>query len=366
MAWRPVALLIAAALVAPASASAVTNQVTPAGTFTGGVLDWTMHTSTVPAGSQPDTITAITMLLPQEAIFDGASLPTCAQGQIDGAQSVPQTCIDATFATGTATIYAGSPGAPMANSVREDLDVRVINGSPAGSALLLVLSSTPAAPVAITNRVVPATVGPTDAPYATAVKFSVPSDLQSQLGLSLVLTDLRMTFNSIKLFHLSSCSGSLPVRQLTEFKALGGSLSTVANDANVPCDSAATPAPVTTPPLETEPTLNVFVKAGSLRRVKPDRRGGVTVPGASAECPAGSTGPCTVTAVLKSKRLKIGSSTFHVGAGKTGAIMVRLSRAGRRLLAKKGKLPAAADLEIVTPAGKSARMIVQLTLAKRR
>ena len=83
----------------------------------------------------------------------------------------------------------------------------------------------------ITNRVVPGAIS-AQPPYAFGVRFAMPQDLQNQLGLAIVLSDLDVTISGtprpitvgattkdMSYLQLPSCDGSLSARQITDFKS---------------------------------------------------------------------------------------------------------------------------------------------------
>jgi hypothetical protein len=189
-----------------------------------------LHIDTNPPGQQPETA-PVTSVYFSKAIKNNAKyFPFCNRGEIDGQQTFPAKCNKAKVGTGTATALAGSPGNPNTQSVREDLTVTVVNG-PSGKNLYLVLNSTPTAPVAIQNRVVPGTLVRSSGAFGFLVRFTIPADLQEQLGLSISLTDFKVvipgTAKTVKVsgkstklayLQLTSCKGSLPVKAVSAFK----------------------------------------------------------------------------------------------------------------------------------------------------
>jgi hypothetical protein len=61
------------------------------------------------------------------------------------------------------------------------------------------------------------------------------------------------------------------------------------------------------------------------------------------ECPAG--GACAGTLTLQSGKVKVGSGKFNVPAGKRAVVRIKLSRAARKLIARKRKLKATATAQ---------------------
>jgi hypothetical protein len=190
----------------------------------------TLHIDTDPAGQQPETA-PVTSVYFSKAIKNNAKyFPFCNRGEIDGQATFPAKCNKAKVGTGTATALAGAPGNPNSQSVKEDLNVTAVNGV-SGKSLYLVLNSQPGAPVAIQNRIVPGTVVKSSGAFGFLVRFNIPEDLQTQLGLSISLTDFNVkisstpkkvkvgrVFKKIAYLQLTSCKGSLPVKAIAAFK----------------------------------------------------------------------------------------------------------------------------------------------------
>ena len=255
---RRIALLVVVvgALAAAATAWAVTNTVSYTVTLKKAAgkpspkkpvpvqYNALLHIDTDPSGQQPDTAPVTSIYFPKQIKQNSKLLPSCSQSDIDGKQSLPAKCGKAKVGTGTASALAGSPGSPASNSVKEDLNVGFFNG-PKGKQVLLVLNSQPGAPVAITNRVVPGDLAPASAPFGYRVDFKIPEDLQNQLGLSIALTDFKVSITSKKFtvkvhgkkkgvgyLETTGC-GELPIRAVAHFKdsANGGATTDVTNDS---------------------------------------------------------------------------------------------------------------------------------------
>jgi hypothetical protein len=190
----------------------------------------TLHIDTDPAGQQPETAPVTSVYFSKAIVNNAKYFPFCNRGEIDGQTTFPAKCNKAKVGTGTATALAGSPGNPNSQSVKEDLNVTVVNGV-SGKSLYLVLNSQPGAPVGIQNRVVPGTVVKSSGAFGFLVRFNIPQDLQTQLGLSISLTDFLVkisstpkkvkvgrVFKKIAYLQLSSCKGSLPVKAISAFK----------------------------------------------------------------------------------------------------------------------------------------------------
>src|SRR4051794_30243396 len=115
----------ALALLAPAAASGATNTFSmraeialsgppgsPSPTIPARLgYRWITHADTDPPGSQPDTISTLTIAIPR-ATSNARYFPSCTQAEIDGRQSFPDSCRPAIVGYGNASAYAGSPGGP--------------------------------------------------------------------------------------------------------------------------------------------------------------------------------------------------------------------------------------------------------------
>jgi hypothetical protein len=189
-----------------------------------------LHIDTDPAGQQPETAPVTSVFFAKGFKNNASYFPFCNQTEIDGQPTLPAKCKKAIVGSGTASALAGGPGNPSSQSVKEDLDVTAING-PKGKFFYLVLNSQPGAPVGITNRVVPGQLVKSSGAFAFLLKFTIPEDLQSQLGLSISLVDFNVkvpgTLHAVKVkgktaklpyLALTSCSGSLPVKAIADFK----------------------------------------------------------------------------------------------------------------------------------------------------
>jgi len=255
---RRIALLIAVGLLATAATAwAVTNTVSysvvlkkassakpsakkPVNIAYNAVL----HIDTDPPGSQPETAPVTSIYFAKQIKQNSKLLPSCTQADIDGQQTMPPKCNKAKVGSGTASALAGTPGSPAANSVKEDLNVTFVNGA-GGKQVLLVLNSQPSAPVAITNRVVPGDLTTGKGPFGYRVDFKIPADLQNQLGLSIALTDFKVSITSkpftvkqhgktVKLSYLqlvAPCTGGkVPVEAIAHFAS-----GDVTNDSTSSC-----------------------------------------------------------------------------------------------------------------------------------
>jgi hypothetical protein len=208
-----------------------------------------LHIDTNPPGSQPDIAPVTTIYFAKQIKQNAKLLPSCKQSEIDGKTTMPAKCGKAKVGTGTATALAGTPGDPAANSVKENLNVTFINGA-GGRQILLVLNSAAGAPVSITNRVVPGTLGGGSGGFAYKVAFKIPDDLQVQLGLSIALTDfkvqitnknfsVRVRGKTKKMGYLqltSACpGGKVPIRAVAQFRDASGALTNVTSDSTSKC-----------------------------------------------------------------------------------------------------------------------------------
>jgi hypothetical protein len=401
-----VPLALAAFFAITGSAAAVTNtvaysvdiamgsepsQASPANTG----FRWTYKADTDPAGMQPDTAPAFRIFFPGALSLNAQDFPVCSAAQIDGQSAFPADCANAALGSGTATLYAGSPGSPRANSVKEDLTVRAVNGAPAGKALLLVVTSAPGAPISIMNRVLPGTLVPADAPFGFTFDFTVPTDLQNQLGLAIALTDMSVTISGTpraitvgsvttneSYLQAHECSGSLPVREVTQFKSGSAPAAPVTTDAVTQCaggsfpdppdfptgpyTSPRIPAPGPQPPAPgAEPRIEV-TRSGPvvLAQVHADRHGAFPLRGVVVTCPAGAAGVCDVTGrgAARAHGLALASLRYRVAAGATSGLRMRLTPAGRSLLSKRKKVSMRIALTLTQSGAHTAAKTLHVTV----
>jgi hypothetical protein len=256
---RLVLLTVVGVMAITAVAYAVTDTVTytskvsfkgkptstkPVNTSYTGIL----HIDTDPSGQQPETAPTTAVYYAKGFKNNAKYFPFCNATEIDGKAAFPSKCNKAIVGGGTASSLAGTPGSPSAQSVREDLTVKAVNG-PKGKVFYLVLNSAPGAPVAITNRVVPGAVIKSSGAFAFLTRFAVPADLQNQLGLSISLTDFNVkisgtpkrvkvgkVFKKVSYLQLTSCKGSLPVKAIAQFKdAASGQIKPVTSTSSAKC-----------------------------------------------------------------------------------------------------------------------------------
>jgi hypothetical protein len=260
---RRIALIAAMALFATAATAwAVTNTLTYSATLKkAGSAKPTakkpvnvgynalLHIDTDPTGSQPDIAPVTTIYFPKQIKQNAKPWPGCKMAEIDGQTTFPSKCNRAIVGTGTATAYAGSPGHPVGESVKEDLTVKAVNET-GGKRILLVLTSAPGAPVAINNRVVPGALGSASGNFSYKVAFTIPDDLQNQLGLSIALADFKVNIGNkakeIKVsgrkfkagyLQLTGCpaGGTVPIRAVATFKDENGVTSEKTSDSTAKC-----------------------------------------------------------------------------------------------------------------------------------
>jgi hypothetical protein len=198
----------------------------PANTSYQGIL----HVDTNPAGNQPETAPKTAIYYAKGFKNNAKYFPFCNQTEIDGQPALPAKCKKAIVGTGTAKALAGTPGQPAAQAIKETLNVTAVNGNK-GKSIYLVLNSTPDAPVAITNRVVPGTVVKSSGAFAFLVRFEVPQNLQEPVpGVKVALTDFNVkisgspkrvkvgrVFKKVSYLQLTSCKRSLPVKAIVNF-----------------------------------------------------------------------------------------------------------------------------------------------------
>jgi len=191
----------------------------------------TIKVDTDPPDQQPDTLAQTAVFFDKGIKTNGRYWPFCNKTEIDGKASLPAKCKKAIVGSGSTIAYAGTPGSPKSGSVREDLNLQAING-PRGKSLYIVVTSAPGAPVALSNRVVPGVVQKSSGPYGMVVRWTIPDDLQEQLGLKISLTDLTLkvpatarklkigrTTKKVSFLQLTSCKGGkMAVKSEGKFK----------------------------------------------------------------------------------------------------------------------------------------------------
>jgi hypothetical protein len=191
--------------------------------------DLTVDTN--PPGLQPNVAPTTTVYLAKNLKQNAKYFPSCPASKLeDGTNTFPAACGKAKVGSGTAQALAGSPGEQP--GVTEALEVAAYNG-PGGKTLNLVVHSTPDAPVALPNRVIPGTLKGGKGAFGYSVEFNIPADLQNQLGLDIALSKFHVVFPSktitkkiknkkSKLSYLmltAPCAGgSMPTEATVQFK----------------------------------------------------------------------------------------------------------------------------------------------------
>lgn len=309
------AAVLVLCLACTATASAVTNtvqfkaqlQMRSAPTADQpAALAWeaTQTVDTDPPGEQPNATSGSTWYFPKQVVSNARYFPTCTMAQLDGAPAVPPECQPAIVGNGFSVAYAGQPGSPVSNSVREDMSVTLVNGTPAGQQWLLYLHSDPGAPVAV-QRAIPGTVIGASDPYAIAVRFDIPYDLQFQVGLSISLAQFVLNIPSdphavlvdgqyydASFLGMTSCDAAVPAQSTVTFTTDGGypgvtyPVGTVTATTTVPC--ALGPGFPYYPPNYPPDSYPTFPPLGSF-----NGSGGSGAGGAGQQGSGGSTGGVT-------------------------------------------------------------------------
>jgi hypothetical protein len=337
---------------------------------------WTQHLDTTPAGQQPDLSPSHTIFFASALKSNGRYFPSCSQAMVDGMSAMPADCQKAIVGTGTATVYAGSPGAPRANSVKEDLTVRLING-PAGTSVLMVVSSAPGAPVGLTNRVVPGTVVAASEPYGFGIRFEIPGDLQMQLGLTLTFTDFDVTISgtprkitsgsmrrSASYLQATYCAGQLPVQDTVAFKAASGAQTTVTADGTVPCETRAFPdgPAIPTGPITTDVAFadapRVTAPTGLVTAVAA-RNGSFDLRGVRIACPAEAAGPCEVTGEARPALARL---HLTLAPGAHAIARMQLTKAGKNAVRRNRLARMSVRLSATGPGGLELTKLVRVAV----
>jgi hypothetical protein len=127
-----------------------------------------------------------------------------------------------------------------------------------------------------------------------------------------------------------------------------------------PTPKAANRAGTTTAPAPTPPFAGVSATAS---RVKVDRTGRARVP---LRCPAGTNGSCKSRLTLKHRGKTIGRASLRLSPGRTRTVKVKLSRAARRKLARRGRLRARARVAAEDAIGQNKTTSRRVTLIPSR
>ena len=136
-------------------------------------------------GKQPNVAPTTKLYFPKQIVNMAKYFPKCDGSKLDGQTTVPASCKKAVVGKGTAVASGGAPGQPINPATTENLTVTAYNGK-GGKQLLLVVNGS--SPLTITNRVITGKLGPGSGKFGYTVTFTVPADLQFQLGLQVALT----------------------------------------------------------------------------------------------------------------------------------------------------------------------------------
>lgn len=109
-------------------------------------------------------------------------------------------------------------------------------------------------------------------------------------------------------------------------------------------------------PRPTPPFAGVSIAA---RRAKVDRTGRARM---RLRCPAGTNGSCRGRLALKHRRKTVGRASLRLSPGRTRTVKVKLSRAARRKLARKGRLLARARVAAEDAIGQNKTTSRRVTL----
>jgi len=260
---RRIAFLSAVALLAFAGvALAVTNKVSYTSTVkkVGGgkptpkkplniSYTGTLDVTSDPPGQQPDVGPVTDVFFAKQLKQNAKYFPSCNGSDIDGKDTFPAKCNKAVVGTGKATAYAGSPGGDLSGSIKEDLNVKAVNGAK-GKQLLLVVSTVEGAAVPITNRVVTGTLKSASGDYGYEVQFVIPDNLQEPVpGVKVALTHFSVKTKpgtrvwkakgkKVKgaYLQLTGCpAGSLPTKATVNFKDSAGAINPVTSEGTYKC-----------------------------------------------------------------------------------------------------------------------------------
>jgi hypothetical protein len=143
-------------------------------------------------GTQPNVAPTTKLYFPKQIVQSAKYFPQCNGKKLDGQSSVPQSCKKAVIGSGTARASGGAPGQPINPATTENLKVTAYNGL-RGKQILLVVNGS--SPLQISNRVITGQMGPGGGKFGYTVTFTVPADLQFQLGLQVALTHFDVKIN---------------------------------------------------------------------------------------------------------------------------------------------------------------------------
>ena len=125
----------------------------------------------------------------------------------------------------------------------------------------------------------------------------------------------------------------------------------------------ANPAPAPAPPAG-QPAADVTAPVVTLGRRAALRGNAKRVP-LRVTCPASEPNGCNVTIELRRKGQTLGRKRIELDGGEKGVAYVRLSKAARALLKKKGSLAVKARVRAEDGAGNARTRVLSLTLVKR-
>jgi hypothetical protein len=83
-----------------------------------------------------------------------------------------------------------------------------------------------------------------------------------------------------------------------------------------------------------------------------------------ARCPAAAVGTCAGRLVLRSGRVGLGHAAFRIAAGQRARVNLHVSRKGRKLLRRSGRLAAQASLSSYD--GRRQRKVTRASLILKR
>jgi len=142
-------------------------------------------------GKQPNVAPTTKLFFAKQLVQMAKYFPHCDGSKLDGQSTVPASCKKAVVGKGTASASGGAPGQPINPATTENLTVTAYNGKK--NQLLLVVNGS--SPLQISNRVITGKLGPGSGKFGYSVTFTVPADLQFQLGLQVALTHFDVTIS---------------------------------------------------------------------------------------------------------------------------------------------------------------------------
>ena len=183
-------------------------------------------------GKQPNTASKAEVFLARQIRTNAKRFKSCKRSDIDGKASIPNKCKAAKVGGGTASASLGAPG--QDSQATQPLTVGAYNGH-GGKQIMLVVSGGP-----VTNRVIPGFLRRAKAPFGLKIVFTVPRELQGQLGTQIALTDFDVLIDdkrkvkvkvgkkkkgkkqktqNVTYLQLTKCpsNGELPVKAIVHF-----------------------------------------------------------------------------------------------------------------------------------------------------